>query len=252
MLIAQRHQKILDILEEKNAVTIEELKKYFSVSESTIRNDLRYLESINKLKRSHGGAIKIQKQDEIPFSQRSLIKKKEKEQIGKIASQFIFPNETIFLDAGTTVMELAKNLPNDFEFNVVTSALNTALAASVYPNVSVHLVGGLLRPALQELVGPNAVEGIRKINAQKVFLGASGLSLERGVTENHIFSAEVKKAMVESAEQVFLLIDSEKIGKSFFVDLIPLDKVDVLITDSNISDEYYTTLSEIGIKVIKA
>jgi DeoR family fructose operon transcriptional repressor len=115
-------------------------------------------------------------------------------------------------------LELAARLPEDFEFNVITNAIPTTLAAS--QNEAVHVIGGLLRPQLQELVGPKTIERIREISAQTVFLGASGLHLEKGITENHVFSAEVKKAMVDSAEKVILLRDSSKIGKASFTTII--------------------------------
>lgn len=251
MLIAERHEKILELLEIRRSITLEELKKIFPVSESTLRNDLRYLEEMNKLQRSHGGAIRIEKNSEVPYSKRFLTNQKEKERIGKEAVKWITPYETIYLDAGTTIMELANNLPSDAEFNVVTPALNIAAIASKNSNVSVHVTGGLLRPSLHELVGPKCIESIKEIRAQKLFLSASGLDLERGVTENHLFSAEVKKAMIESSDQIILLIDSSKIGKSFLVDLLPLQKLDVLITDIRIPEQYEKTLIDFGIEVVK-
>ncbi|MCC3355929.1 DeoR/GlpR family DNA-binding transcription regulator [Bacillus sp. REN16] len=251
MLVAERHAKILEVLEEKNAVTLDEFKKIFSVSESTLRNDLRTLEELNKLHRSHGGALKIVKDIEVPYSQRSLSNHQEKERIGREAAKRIIPFETVYLDAGTTIMELAKSLPSDFEFNVVTSALNIATMSSKNSNISVHVTGGLLRPTLHELVGPKCIQSIKEIRAQKLFLCASGLDLDRGVTENHIFSAEVKKAMIDSSEQVILLLDSSKIGKYFFTNLAPLQRVDVLITDVNIPEHYDRSLQELGIEVVK-
>ncbi|PLT33732.1 DeoR/GlpR family DNA-binding transcription regulator [Bacillus sp. V5-8f] len=252
MLVAQRHQLILELLEQKNAIKIEDLKPLFPVSESTLRNDLRYLEEKKKLRRSHGGAIKIQTNQETSFQQRTYSFKSEKENIGKAAAGLIRPDETIFLDAGTTVMELANNLPETFEFNIVTPSLTAAMAAGNHTNISVHLVGGVLRHSLQELVGPKAVQGFLEVSAQKVFLGASGLSFERGVSENHVFSAEVKKAMVASAEEVILLLDSSKIGKSYLMELLPLTKLDRIVTDSNISDQNYQKLVELGIQVLIA
>lgn len=250
ILVEERHQKILEILDKESVVTIDQLKKILSVSESTLRNDLRFLEERRKLKRSHGGALKIDGTEEVSYSHREVLNRSEKERIGKEASRWIEPDETVLLDSGSTVMQLAQNLPEGFEFNVVCSALNTALTAGKKGNVSVHLVGGLLRPSLQELVGPKAVEGIKEIGVNKVFLAASGLDMKNGLTENHIFSAEIKRAMVESANQVILLLDSHKMGKSFFMDLCPLSKVDVLITDTGIPSDYLSFFKEKGIETI--
>ena len=250
MLVEERHQKILQLLEKNQSITVEELKKMIPVSVSTLRNDLRYLEETKKLKRSHGGAIRLPKTNEISYEHRAVLSNKEKEKIGIRAVSWINPNETILLDAGSTVMEAAKHLPTEFEFNVVTSALNTAIAAGEHPNVSVNLIGGVYRPSLQEVVGPKAVQEIQEITAHKVFLGASGLDLERGVTEHHVFSAEVKKAMISSAEQVILLLDSSKIGKSYFVKIASLQQIHVIITDSGISAENKKNLQNLGIEVV--
>jgi DeoR/GlpR family transcriptional regulator of sugar metabolism len=252
MMVEERHQKILDMLTEQNSVHIQELKERLTVSEATVRNDLRYLEENGRLKRLHGGAVHISKINEITYEQRAVIHHQEKERIGRKAASWIHPGETTFLDAGSTVMELAKHLPEDFEFNVVTAALNTASAAGMHSNVHVHMVGGMLRPSLQELVGPKAIKSIKEINAHKVFLACSGVDVTRGLTEQHIFAAEVKKAMVESASQVILLADSTKMGQVFFAELIPLTMVNVLITDSGLSEEYRHTLTSMGIEVVVA
>jgi DeoR/GlpR family transcriptional regulator of sugar metabolism len=108
----------------------------------------------------------------------------------------------------------------------------------------------MLRSSLQELIGPKAIQGIKEIHAHKVFLSISGMDLTKGATENHVFSAEVKKAMVESADQVILLADSTKAGKVFFAEVLPLSEIDVLITDSGISQEFLTELQQMGIHVV--
>ncbi|QYR21787.1 DeoR/GlpR family DNA-binding transcription regulator [Paenibacillus sp. sptzw28] len=248
----ERHQKILEILDEEKSVDIHYLKQVLAVSEPTIRNDLRFLESENKLQRIHGGAIQLPKTKEVSYSQRAVVRQSEKERIGRAAREFIQKGETVFLDAGSTIMALAEQLPSGFEFNAVTAALHIALEAGKHPNVSVHLVGGMLRSSLQELIGPKAIQGIREVHAHKVFLSISGVDLAKGITENHVFSAEVKKAMVESADQVILLADSSKMGKVYFADVLPLTEVDVIITDSGISPEFHQSLLDMGVEVIIA
>lgn len=252
MLAEERHQRIIDLLSEHHSINIHMLREILAVSEATVRNDLRYLEEQNKLRRTHGGAISIARNPEIAYDQRAAVNTIPKQKIGRAASQIIRPGETVFLDAGSTVMELARQMPASFEFNVVTAALNTATVAGIHPNVSVHLVGGMLRSSLQELVGPKAVEGIREIHAHKVFLGVSGVDLLKGLTENHIFSAEIKKAMVESSNEVIVLADSSKMGKVFFAELIPLSSVTTLITDKGIGDDYRSDLEKMGVQVIIA
>lgn len=248
----ERHQKLLQILEEKKSIDIHYLRNALKVSEPTIRNDLRFLESEGKLQRTHGGATLQIKTNEVSYSQRAVINQTEKARIGKAAVQWIAPGETVFLDAGSTIMALASQLPSGFDFNAVTTALHIALEAGKQTNVSVHLIGGMLQPSLQEVVGPKAIQGIKEIHAHKVFLSISGLDLTKGITENHVFSAEVKKAMIEASDQVIVLADSNKMDKVFFADVLPLNEVDVLITDNGISEEYHQALLSRGIHVVIA
>jgi DeoR/GlpR family transcriptional regulator of sugar metabolism len=250
MSAEDRQLQILQILEDRKSIDIHSLKELLNVSEPTIRNDLRFLENEGKLQRTHGGATQVPKSKEMPYSQRSIVQQKEKDRIGKAAVAWIQKGETVFLDAGSTIMSLAEQLPDELEFNAVTTALHIALEAGKHPNASVHLVGGMLRSSLQELIGPKAIQGIKEIHAHKVFLSISGMDLTKGATENHVFSAEVKKAMVESADQVILLADSTKAGKVFFAEVLPLSEIDVLITDSGISQEFLTELQQMGIHVV--
>ncbi|MFC5405070.1 DeoR/GlpR family DNA-binding transcription regulator [Cohnella soli] len=252
MSVEERHKILLQILQNKKNVTIHELKSSLEVSEPTIRNDLRFLESQGKLQRTHGGAIPSVRQDEIPYSERSGVRYNEKERIGKAAAEWINPGETVFLDAGSTIMALAKQLPDNLAFNAVTAALHIAMEADKRRDVFVHLIGGMLQSSLQEVVGPKAVQSIKEIRAHKVFLSISGLDLHTGATENHVLSAEVKKAMVEASEQVIVLADSDKMGKVCFADIIPLERIDTLITDEGLKPEYRQALAAKGVRVVIA
>lgn len=253
MSVENRHQKLLQILQEKKLASIHDLKQSLGVSEPTIRNDLRFLESKGKLHRRHGGAVPIiNKPSEIPLSQRSSVRQAEKDRIGKAAAAWINAGDTVFLDAGSTILALAQQLPDHIQFNAVTAALHIASTAGKHPGVLVHIVGGMLQPSLQEVVGPKAIDAIKEIRAHTVFLSISGLDLEKGITENHVLSAEVKKAMVEASDRVIVLADSSKMEKVFFADVIPLHRVDVLITDTGIPPEIHDSLVQKGIQVVIA
>ena len=252
MSIQARQQEILRILEERKSVNIHYLKSVLAVSEPTVRNDLRYLESQGKLQRSHGGAVQIQKPQEMPYVERYKVNLAAKREIGRVAATMLKQGETVFLDAGSTIMTMAEQLPDHIECNAVTAALHIALEAGKHPGISVHLVGGLLRPSLQELIGPKAIEGIRQIHAHKVFLSVSGVDLEKGLTENHLLSSEVKRAMVESADEVIVLADSSKWGTVHFARVLPVAEVDILVTDEDIDEESCRALEERGVRVLVA
>ncbi len=252
MSARDRHQQILAILEERKAADIHFLREVLNVSEPTIRNDLRLLESQGKLQRSHGGALQVPRVAETPYDERHRIRLREKRAIGAAAIELIQDGDTVFLDAGSTIMAMAEQLPANLQFNAVTAGLHIALEASRRPGVSVHVVGGLVRPSLQELIGPKALQSIRDVHAHKVFLSVSGVDADKGLTDNHVFSAEVKRAMVRSSDRVIVLADSSKFGRSFYAPIVPLDQVDTVITDDGLDEMQERRLRAFGVTVIQA
>jgi len=251
MLAHERHKKILELLESGDSMHVEEFQTILSVSEATVRNDLRRLQAQGLILRSHGGARRIDRPPaETSYEQREVVRHHQKQRIGIEAAKRIGPQETVFFDSGSTVIEAAKHAPRGFEFHVVTAALNTAYVAGKLPNVNVHVVGGMLRESLHELVGPKAVASIREVRAHKAFLGVSAVDLEFGLMENHVLSAEVKRAMASSAREIIVLADSSKMGKVGFAPLLALRDVNVLITDDGISEAFVDRVRDEGVEVV--
>lgn len=248
----ERQKEIVDYVNETNKVFIQELIQKFDKSEQTIRNDLRFLEEQNLLQRIHGGAIKKDQLGENPYRNRISKNKNTKELIGKVASNLIEENDVIFLDSGTSILALVDNFPRDKRFKIITSALHIADRASSFENVEVHIIGGILNSNLKEIYGPKTISEISNFNANKAFLSISGFDIKKGLTENHILSAEVKKAMLKTAKEIIVLADSSKEGKVNFETVATFEDVDIFITDNGISQIFRKGLSSLDTKLIIA
>ncbi len=253
-LAVERQRIILEILRREGVVRNAELKELLNVSVVTIRSDLRELERLGECEIIWGGAVstKPASEGESLLTERGHIRAEEKRRIGARATEFIQTGHSIFVDAGSTTVELIRNLPHKLEYlRVITPALNVAVAASHYPDVELVMPGGVLRNLTRALVGPHASQGLELFNADWVFLATGGFSIEGGITTSNILEVEVKKVMVRRASQVCVLADSSKFGRVLSLNVVALTEVDALITDTGLSDEYASAIGALGVEVIR-
>lgn len=250
----ERRKKILNSLEKNGQVFVHELSEEFDVSEVTIRNDLELFESKGLLIRSRGGAMKFENSVGMDFqlSDKDKIHYAEKVRIGKKAASMVTTGETIILDSGTTTMEIAKNLNPNNAINVITNAFNIAnqLINSQYINIIVP--GGTLRKNSHSLVGPLAEKSMRNFYVDKVFLGVDGFDVTHGAFTPNIEEASLNQIMIDIAKEVILVADSSKFRRRSLAFICPPGKIDVVITDENISKEDQMKLADLNIKVIIA
>jgi DeoR family transcriptional regulator of aga operon len=250
----ERRKKILNSLEKNGQVFVHELSEEFDVSEVTIRNDLELFESKGLLIRSRGGAMKFENSVGIDFqlSEKDKIHYAEKVRIGKKAASMVTTGETIILDSGTTTMEIARNLNPNNSINVITNAFNIAnqLINSQYINIIVP--GGTLRKNSHSLVGPLAEKSMRNFYVDKVFLGVDGFDVNHGAFTPNIEEASLNQIMIDIAKEVILVADSSKFRRRSLAFICPAGKIDIVITDDNISKEDQMRLADLNIKVIIA
>ncbi|MDC7232762.1 MAG: DeoR/GlpR family DNA-binding transcription regulator [Spirochaetales bacterium] len=253
MLAEQRREKILELIRENGNVRVNYLSKLFSVSEPTIRQDLDKIEATGEIARDHGGAYL--KNMQVSVSSLSLEHRENmdlKQKIGKKAAEFVRPGTSIIMDSGTTVTELAGALKGSKDLRIITNSLNIALILGAEPNMEVHMTGGEFKAPTLSLTGEKAAAFFGNMHAQQLFLATAGISISGGLTYPGFSDIPVKQAMIDSAEEVYLLADSTKINKVAFAALKSLDKIDYLITDDGISDDDIQSFSQFGIKVIIA
>ncbi len=250
LFVEERKAKILELLSEREKLTVAELCKLFNVSGGTIRSDLNDLDVSGLLIKTHGGAIRHTKAAFEPKTgEREIDELAAKQSIAKEALKLIEDGDVILLDAGTTVFELAKILGSRRSLNIVTNDTRTADFLEKIPGMSVFLIGGLLRQNFHCVVGTLGTDLLSKITVDTAFMGTNSFSAQKGATSPDIQQAEIRSKMIECAKRVVLLCDHTKIGKTSFAQSVPTDRIDVLITD-HMSNEEKTELEESGVKVV--
>jgi len=248
-----RRAGILEELENKGQVAVNELSKMFNISEVTIRNDLSHLEKQNMLIRARGGAIKMKYyrmgvDPSITDKQKEYLK--EKQRIAKAALKFIEDGDTIVLDSGTTTTEIAKNLSQFKNLTIITNALNIAIILSEYEGFNIFMPGGYLRKKSLSLVGVLADENFQKFYCDKLFMGVDGFDTDHGLSTPNSEEAHLNQIMVNVAKKVIVVTDSRKFLRRRFAYIGPISLVNVVITDSGIRDEDKTRLEKNGVEVI--
>jgi DeoR/GlpR family transcriptional regulator of sugar metabolism len=239
MLPHQRREKILDLLKEDGLAKVTDLARLFKVTEVTIRQDLEKLEKDDLVIREHGGAYLKNIEDHVrEFTvAHKDVNVQQKEKIALKCLEYISSGDTIILDSGSTVTEIAKKLKGFRNLTVITNALNIAMMLGTEPGIEVIMTGGEFKPPTLSLTGQKAADFFKGINVQKLFLATAGISLKAGLTYPSISDLVVKKAMIDAAETTYLVADSSKFGKSAFASLGALSLIDYIITDNEINAE---------------
>lgn len=232
MLAAERKGEILDRLGRDGRVVVAELVAGLSVSEDTVRRDLQELAGLGLLRRVHGGAL-ASTPGALPFAKRLEIGQEEKAALAEAAVPLVESARTLFVDGGTTAVQVARRLPPSWDGVVVTNALPVAAALAAHPNAEVVVVGGRLLKDEQVAVGPVAVDAFRAIRADACVLGVCSFHPEIGVTTANEAEAQVKRAMVAGSDEVVALATRDKLQTSNAWVVASLDEIDYLITDGD-------------------
>jgi DeoR family fructose operon transcriptional repressor len=252
MFSEQRRQRILEILKAEQFVRISRLEQVLNASQASIRRDLRALEEAGLLKRAHGGASSNQAAGfELPLVQKEDRFKAEKAAIAKVAVGLIADGETVMLDAGSTTLQIARQLKQRRNMKVVTNAVNVAWELSS-SEVEVTLTGGTLRRNTLALVGPLAGNTLASLHVDKLFLATNGIDLKHGLTSPNLVEAQTKKAMLDSAREVILVADHSKFGRIAFTQVCRLDRVHCVITDAGAPPDFIQALEKLHINVLIA
>ncbi|MEA3327867.1 MAG: DeoR/GlpR family DNA-binding transcription regulator [Chloroflexota bacterium] len=251
MLSNERHQKIVEILDQQSVVTVADLVKILKVSEMTVRRDFDVLESQGLLKRVHGGAVSNRGRSyEPPFVSRTTTNVAEKKRIAQAAANLITNGDSITLDVGTTTLEIARNLSTKQDLTIIVRSLHIAGELVDHQGIRLILTGGFLRLSELSLVGYLAERVFSDFYVDKLFLGAGGVDFKAGVTEYNFEEMLVKRAMVKNAKEIILVVDSAKFGNIALAPIIPLSEVHTIVTDNKIKKETQVALEDLGLRVI--
>ena len=230
----QRMQRVLQMLETRDSVQVTELAETFSVSEVTVRNDLAELARRGLVARVRGGVRALQRgQSELGFDFRLRLEVERKQAIARAAAEMVGDGEAIALDASTTAYYLALELRGKRELVVVTNGLLVAASLADAPGINVLVTGGMLRLSAMSLVGDLGADLLRATRIDKGFLGARGLSIERGLMDLNPDEVRIKQEMAEACERVIGILDGTKWHRSALLTFVAADNVDAIVTDSS-------------------
>lgn len=253
MLPNQRRDKIFELIREDGQAKVTDLSRIFKVTEVTIRQDLERLENEGFIMREHGGAylkdIDMNVRNLQLQNQENVI---QKTAIARKAVEFIHDGDTIILDSGSTTTEISKIVSGFKNLTVITNALNIALILGTQTGINVIVTGGEFKAPTLSLTGQKAADFFQNLHVDRLFLATAGIALRSGLTYPGISDICVKRAMIESADEIYLVADSTKIGQNSFASLGALSLINYLITDSNITQEDIEWLKSNDIKFIVA
>lgn len=251
-LAPQRRQRIRAIVDARGAIRLDELTVAVGVSQATVRRDLDELEAEGLVRRVHGGVVAVDGRSAEPhFEAKAAVATEEKERIAARAVAMLAPDETIYLDSGSTVLAVARLLHGWDRLTVVTNSLPVVVELAGHgPRLIV--IGGEFRATSQALVGPLSQCLLETIHVDRAFFGSYAVSLEDGLTTTDPAEAFTKKLALGRATQVVLLADSRKFGGRSFVHAGDLGAVHVLVTDPGIDERSVRSLQRRGITVIQA
>jgi len=251
MYAPERHQHILETARAFGRVDVANLARDLSVTPETVRRDLTALERRGVLRRVHGGAMAIERMGfEQDVADRETHETAHKDRIAAAALEELPDGGSIIIDAGTTTVRFAQLLPIDRELTVVTHSLPVANAVVNRSNITLQLLGGVVRGRTLAAVGDWTRSQVADIFVDVAFMGTNGLSVERGLTTPDIAEATVKRALMNAARRTVVLVDHTKFGREDFALVAPLSDVDTIITDLQLPTEYADDIDKAGPRVV--
>lgn len=251
MYAPERHQQILETARANGRVEVAGLARELAVTPETVRRDLTALERRGVLRRVHGGAIPVERFGIEPaVADRERHAAGEKERIARAALDELPEGGSIILDAGTTTVRLAQLLPTDRELTVVTHSIPVAGVLISRPNVTLHLLGGVVRGRTLAAVGDWTRAQIADVFADVAFMGTNGISVERGLTTPDLAEAGVKRALIDAARRTVVLADHTKFGREDFARVAPLSELDTVITGVELDVELAEDVENAGPRLV--
>ena len=254
VLVSKRRNRIRALIEEKDEIRLQELKERFpEVSMMTLRRDLDGLEKEGHVIRTHGGAVSVKKiagsGEENPYDLRVVENAEAKIEIAKKALPLVERGRSLYLDSGSTIMRLAKILPDE-QFSILTSGLNIALEILKRSKPSVMVLGGQVNRNTLSTTGPGAMDLLETFNIDLAFMAASGFSVDRGFTVANVYEGHLKRKVLKQAKKVILLLDSSKIDKDLPFTFADLDDINILVSEKPLPIEVETVVRGLKIHVI--
>lgn len=249
MLLDQRRDSILEIVEREGFVSLQTLTDAIGVSESTVRRDLEHLDAIGQIRRTRGGAAYVG-ESLTAFDDRRNRAFPEKQKIAQATADLISNGETILLDGGTTTLEVARRLIGK-SLQVVTNSLPIQNLLVGAANIELISLGGYLYPKTGVALGEVTIGALQKLHARRLIMGVGGVT-EAGLFNSNSLLVETERQMLDVVDEVIVVADSGKFGHSELAHLCPLKTVHRIVTDAELNDEWREILHSHNVELIIA
>jgi DeoR/GlpR family transcriptional regulator of sugar metabolism len=245
-----RKEQIIAKIHADDKVRVSELAQEFGTSEVTIRKDLEQLESEGHLVRVHGGAVGLNKlYVNMDLSERYKTNSMAKKEIGETVARFIDDNDTIFMNAGTTLTYVLRAIQGKQNVSIVTNSVQNATEAALYSSFNVILLGGQLDSKYQFTYGTDAERQLENYHAVKCIVSVDGISAKSGLSLYYSNEAPLVRKMIESADHTIIVADSSKVGKDVFARITDARCADALVTSAGCDLREIEKLKKLGVKI---
>lgn len=248
-----RREFIISKIQTAGKVKVGEIAKECGVSEVSVRKDLESLEAEGQLKRIHGGAVALNKlYVNMDISERYKTNSQAKRRVAERVAEFIEDNDTVFMNAGTTLTYVLRAIKGKKNVSIVTNSIQNATEAASHASFNVILLGGVVDSKYQFTYGSDAEKQLENYHATKCILSVDGVSPKSGLTLYYANEAPLARQMIKSAASVIVVADESKVGKEVFAKITDAKNMDVLVTNKTDKLDTIEELCELGVRVVEA
>ncbi len=253
ILREERHSRILREVQNHGQVTGTELSKAFGVSEITIRRDLRELANEGLLRRTYGGAVAANpEQSQPPVIKRMSQNEEYKKIIGRAAADLVHDGDSVFIGSGSTTAYVAQYLMSKNRITVVTNALNIGVQLATVDQITVIIIGGMMRSLELSMVGHIAEKALQEVRLDKIIMGIPAIHIEKGLTNDYLPEVMTDRALLSMTKEFILVADHTKFDIVSSAYVAPITSVSTLVTDYLTDQKILSQIRDLGISVIVA
>lgn len=245
----ERHSKIIEIMENKNVISIKELAEQLNCTEMTVRRNLDELQQMNFMKRERGYARLLKTAQPTDYYVQIEENAKEKKAIASAALKYIHPSESICLDSGTTIQQVVELLPNDISLSVITPSLTAAMTLSNHNSIQILLPAGFIHHSNRSILLADP-SSIKQYKADIAFISCRSFRIPGGAFEHSQTLTATKRALASIAEKRILLLDFSKWDVNSLCNSVSLEDLDIIITDNKAPKDTVQKAVELGKEIL--
>lgn len=239
---------MLDLVRTRQSASVVDLSRELGVSEATVRRGLRRLAQSGAIVRTYGGAVAAHAVSSLPAMERL----DERQRIGRATAELIHDGETVVIGSGRTTLAAARHLTARRELAVITNALDVAILLMDVPGIELIVLGGSVRPGMHSLLGHLTEQAAEELRADRLIMGIPAFDPDHGLTSDHLPEILTDRALRRIARQVILVADSSKYGRVEPALVLPLEDIDVLVTDKQLGPDAVAAIERCGVTVVLA